>query len=184
MTQRTAATRYARALIEVAVKENVDLSQIERELDAFVALLVAHPAFEQVLLNPAVPAPKKRDAVAALASEMKVVPVLAKLLALLAERDRLLLIRDLLSAYRDRVQTLQNVVRAEVTTAAPLAPERAQEIERNLAQLTGRTVLLSMRVDPSIVGGIVTKIGSTVYDGSVTNHLRRMKQRLLTEVRG
>jgi len=90
----------------------------------------------------------------------------------------------LLSAYRDRVQTLQNIVRAEVTTAAALTPERAREIERNLAQLTGRTVLLSTRVDPSIVGGMVTKIGSTVYDGSVTNQLRRMKQRLLSEVRG
>jgi len=184
VTHRTAATRYARALIEVALKEHVDLSQIERELDAFVALLASNPTLEQVLLNPAVPAPKKRDAVAALAREMKVVPVLAKLLALLAERDRLVLIRDLLSAYRDRIQMLQNVVRAEVTTAAPLAPERAQEIERNLAQLTGRTVVLSTRVDPSIVGGIVTRIGSTVYDGSVTNHLRRMKQRLLSEVRG
>jgi F-type H+-transporting ATPase subunit delta len=184
VTHRTAATRYARALIEVAQKEHVDLSQIERELDAFIALLTANPTLELVLLNPAVPATKKRDAVAKLASEMQVLPVVAKLLALLAERDRLVLIRELLSAYRDRVQTLQNVVRAEVTTAAALAPERAREIERNLAQLTGRTVLLSMRVDPSIVGGIVTKIGSTVYDGSVTNHLRRMKQRLLSEVRG
>lgn len=184
MTHRTAATRYARALIEVALKEHVDLSQIERDLDAFAALLTSNPTLERVFLNPAVPAPKKRGAVAALVSEMKVVPVVAKLLELLAERDRLVLFRDLLSAYRDRVQTLQNVVRAEVTTAAPLTPERAQEMERNLAQLTGRTVLLSMRVDPSIVGGIVTKIGSTVYDGSVTNHLRRMKRRLLSEVRG
>jgi F-type H+-transporting ATPase subunit delta len=184
VTHRTAATRYARALIEVAQKEHVDLSQIEHELDAFIALLTSNPAFEQVLLNPAVPAAKKRDAVAALAGRMNVVPVVAKLLALLAERDRLILIRDLLSAYRDRVQTLQNVVRAEVTTAAELAPERAREIERNLAQLTGRTVLLSTRVDPAIVGGMVTKIGSTVYDGSVTNQLRRMRQRLLSEVRG
>ena len=58
MTHRTAATRYARALIEVAQKEHVDLSQIERELDAFIALLNSNPAFEQVLLNPAVPARK------------------------------------------------------------------------------------------------------------------------------
>jgi F-type H+-transporting ATPase subunit delta len=184
VTHRTAATRYARALIEVALKEHVDLSQIERELDAFAGLLTSNPTLEQVLLNPAVPAPKKRGAVAALTSEMKVVSVVAKLLTLLAERDRLVLVRDLLSAYRDRVQALQNIVRAEVTTAAPLPPERAQEIQQNLAKLTGRTVLLSTRVDPSIVGGIVTRIGSTVYDGSVTNHLRRMKQRLLSEVRG
>ena len=184
MTHRTAATRYARALIEVAVKEHVDLSQIETELAGFVALVSSHPDLERALLNPAVPAPRKRAAVAELTSQAKLLPVLSKLLVLMAERDRLVLLHDLLSAYRDRIQVLQNVVRAEVTTAAPLAAERAKEIERSLAQATGRTVLLSTRVDASIVGGIVTRIGSTVYDGSVTNHLRRMKQRLLSEVRG
>jgi F-type H+-transporting ATPase subunit delta len=184
VTQRTAATRYARALLDVAVKERADLTQIEAQLADFAALVSSHPTLQQALLNPAVPAPRKRAAVAELTTQAKLAPILSKLLVLLAERDRLVLLPDLLSAYRDRVQTLQNIVRAEVTTAAPLTAERAQEIERSLAQATGRTVLLSTRVDPSIVGGIVTRIGSTVYDGSVTNHLRRMKQRLLSEVRG
>ena len=63
-----------------------------------------------------------------------------KLLMLLAERDRLVLLPDLLAAYRDRLLDHQHVVRAEVTTAAPLAPDRANAIERSLAQVTGRTV--------------------------------------------
>jgi F-type H+-transporting ATPase subunit delta len=184
VTHRTAATRYARALIEVALKERVDLSQIETGLADFVALVSSHPNLEKALLNPAVPAPRKRAAVAELTGHAQFVPVLSKLLVLLAERDRLMLLPDLLNTFRDRIQTLQNIVRVEVTTAAPLPTERAQEIERSLAQATGRTVQLSTRVDPAIVGGIVTKIGSTVYDGSVTNHLRRMRQRLLSEVRG
>jgi F-type H+-transporting ATPase subunit delta len=184
VTHRIAATRYARALIEVALKEHVDLSVIETELAGFVALVSSHQNLEQALLNPAVPAPRKRAAVEELTRQAKLGSILSKLLVLLAERDRLVLLNDLLSAYRDRIQLLQNVVRAEITTAAPLAAERTQEIERSLAQATGRTVLLSTRVDPAIVGGIVTRIGSTVYDGSVTNHLRRMKQRLLSEVRG
>ena len=184
MTQRTAATRYARALIEVGLKEQADLSQIEAQLADFIALLSSHANLEQALLNPAVPAPKKRAAVAELTAHAKLQPVLSKLLVLLAERDRLVLLRDLLNAYRERLQAIQNVVRAEVTTASPLTPERTQQIERSLASATGRTVYLSTRVDPSIVGGIVTRIGSTVYDGSVTNHLRRMRQRLLSEVSG
>jgi F-type H+-transporting ATPase subunit delta len=184
VTHRTAATRYARALIEVGAKEHADLSQIEAQLADFVSLVSSHKDLEKALLNPAVPAPRKRAAVTDLTTQAKFGPILSKLLVLLAERDRLVLLPDVLSAYRDRLQTLQNVVRAEVTTAAALAPERAQEIERRLAQATGRTVHLSARVDPSIVGGIVARIGSTVYDGSVTNHLRRMKQRLLSEVRG
>ena len=184
MTHRTAATRYARALIDVAVKEHADLSQIETQLADFATLVSSHADLAKALLNPAVPAPRKRAAVAELTAHAKLQPVLSKLLVLLAERDRLVLLPDLVNAYRERVQIIQNVVRAEVTTATPLAPERAQQIERSLANATGRTVHLTTRVDPAIVGGIVTRIGSTVYDGSVTNHLRRMKQRLLSEVRG
>src|SRR5262249_29708588 len=148
VTHRTAATRYARALIEVALKERADLSEIETELAGFEALVSAHPALEQALLNPAVPAPRKRAAVAELTSQAELLPVLSKLLVLLAERDRLVLLPDLLTAYRDRVQALQNVVRAEVTTATPLAEDRSHQIKSSLAQATGRTVHLSTRVDP------------------------------------
>jgi F-type H+-transporting ATPase subunit delta len=184
VTHRTAATRYARALIEVAQKERADLTQIETQLADFAALVAGHQNLQQALLNPAVPAPRKRAAVAELTAHAKLQPVLGKLLVLLAERDRLVLLPDLLDAYRERLQAIQNVVSAVVTTATALPLERTQQIEQSLARATGRTVRLSTRVDPSIVGGIVTRIGSTVYDGSVTNHLRRMKQRLLSEVRG
>ena len=184
MTHRTAATRYARALLDVALKEQADLSRIESQLAEFVALLAQHHDLEKALLNPAVPAPRKRAAVVELMSKGRVVPTLGKLLILLAERDRLVLLPDVLHMYRERLLTVQNVVHAEVTTALPLAPDRTQAIEQSLARATGRTVRLSTRVDPAIVGGIVTRIGSTVYDGSITNHLRRMKQRLLSEVRG
>jgi len=84
----------------------------------------------------------------------------------------------MITAFRDRLLERQHVVRAEVTTAAPLSAERARHIEQSIAAATGRTVNLSTRVDPSIVGGLVARVGSTVYDGSVTTHLQRMKQRL------
>jgi F-type H+-transporting ATPase subunit delta len=104
--------------------------------------------------------------------------VLAKLIALLAERDRLVLLPDLLASYRERLLDHQNVVRAEVTTAVPLAADRTQAIERALARVTGRTVTLATKVDPAIIGGVVARIGSTVYDGSVTTQLLKMKHRL------
>ena len=184
MTPRTAATRYARALLVVALKEQADLSQIESQLADFVALLTEHRDLAKALLNPAVPAPRKRGAVAELTARANLAPILGKLLILLAERDRLVLLPDVLAAYRQRLLDLQNVVRAEVTTAAALDAVRTQDIEQSLARATGRTVRLTTRVDPAIVGGVVARIGSTVYDGSITNHLRRMKQRLLSEVRG
>jgi F-type H+-transporting ATPase subunit delta len=178
VTHRTAAARYARALFDVALKERADLARIESELSGFSRLVETHAALAKALLNPALPAPKKRAAVDELAVRAGVLPIVRKLLVMLAERDRLALFGDLLEAYRQRLLDHQNVVRAEVTTAMPLEAGRAQDIERSLARATGRTVQLSTHVDPAIVGGIVARVGSVVYDGSVANQLQRMKAKL------
>ena len=178
MTNKTVATRYARALLDVAVREKGDLQRIEQELAGFVDLFTQHPTLEKVLLNPAIPVQRKQAAVAELIGRLKTSSVLAKLVALVAERDRLVLLPELLASYRERLLDHQNVVRAEVTTAVPLAADRTQAIRRGLAQLTGRTVTLATKVNPAIVGGVVARIGSTVYDGSVTRQLEKMKQRL------
>src|SRR5579862_7257719 len=103
MTKKTAAARYARALLEVAVKEGGDLQQIQDELAAFVTLLTEHPALEKVLVNPAVPVPRKVAAVAELTARAETSPMVTRLLALLADRDRLGLLPDLLTSYRDRL---------------------------------------------------------------------------------
>ena len=178
MTNKTAALRYARALLDVAVKEKADLEQIENELSQFADLLKRYPTLAKVLLNPAVPVPRKRAAVAELLAQARLSPILSKLIALLADRDRLVLLPDLLAAYRDRLLDHRHVVRAEVTTAAPVDAGRVQAIQNSLAKVTGRTVTMATKVDPSIIGGLVARIGSTVYDGSVTRQLERMKERL------
>jgi len=193
VTNRTAANRYARALLDVVVKENdrgagagganEALQQIEQQLAEFTDLFARYPTLEKVLLTPAVPAPRKRAAVVELTDRAKLLPVLGKLLVLLAERDRLVLLPDLLVSYRERLLDYRKVVRAEVTTAAPLGSDRAQAIERSLARVTGRTVTLATRVDASLIGGVVARIGSTVYDGSVTRQLQKMKERLVESVR-
>ena len=93
-----------------------------------------------------------------------------------------MLVPDLLAAYSDRLLDYRGVVRAEVTTASALDPQRAAAIQNGLAALTGRTVLLATKIDPSIIGGLVARIGSTVYDGSVTRQLEKMKERLADSV--
>ena len=182
MTNRTAATRYARALLDVTVAEKGDLSQVEADLAGFADLFKQYPTLEKVLLNPAVPVQRKRAVVEELTTKAKVAPVVAKLLVLLAGRDRLVLLPDLVAAFRDRVLDYQKIVRAEVTTAVALSPDRARAVEESLAKLTGRTVTLATHIDPSIIGGVVARIGSTIYDGSVTRQLQKMKERLVEQV--
>jgi F-type H+-transporting ATPase subunit delta len=126
--------------------------------------------------------PRKRAAVTSLLAQASFMPIVSKLLALLADRDRLILVPELLAAYRDRLLDFRGVVRAEVTTASPLDEPRANAIRQGLATLTGRTVLLATKVDPAIIGGLVARIGSTVYDGSITRQLEKMKERLVESV--
>jgi F-type H+-transporting ATPase subunit delta len=178
VTNKTAALRYARALLDVAVKEKADLEQIETDLAGFAGLFDQHPALAKVLLNPAVPVPRKRAAVADLLAHATFSPILAKLILMLAERDRLVLVPDLLASYRDRMMDYRQVVRAEVTTAAPIDAARVQQIQNSLATATGRTVTITTKTDPTIIGGLVARVGSTVYDGSVVRQLERMKERL------
>ncbi|MBM3770254.1 MAG: ATP synthase F1 subunit delta [Acidimicrobiia bacterium] len=178
MSNRTAAARYARALLDVALQEQTDLAQIESQLAAIVYLFASHDAAKKVLLNPAVPATRKGAAVAAIANQAGMSPIVGKLLVMLAERDRLVLLPDLLASFRDLVMAHQKVVRAEVTSAMELGADRIDVIQRRLAEVTGRTVLLTAKVDPALVGGMVARLGGTVYDGSVTTQLKKIRTRL------
>jgi F-type H+-transporting ATPase subunit delta len=178
VTKKTAASRYARATFDVALQERADLERIDAELTAFADLFARYPELEQPLVNPAVPIQRKRAAIVELTRRAGTSPIVAKLLALLAERDRLMLLTDLVAAYQDRLLDYRQVVRAEVVTAAPLGADAVQSIERRLGGVTRRTVRLQARVDPSIVGGLVARLGSTVYDASVLRQLQKLRERL------
>ena len=177
MPSRASAARYARALFDVALKES-DPVQAERDLSAFATLMSSGSELHGALTNPGVPVAGKRAVTETLTARLEVSSPVRKLLALLAERDRLALVPDLLAVYRERLMEHQEIVRAEVTTAAPLSTERAVQLQQRLAQATGRHVDVTTSVDPAIIGGLVARIGSTVYDGSVATQLSKMRERL------
>jgi F-type H+-transporting ATPase subunit delta len=177
MSMRASAARYARALLDVAIKES-DPERAEQELAAFVGLVQQHSDLQRALADPVVSAADKRAVVEQVLARLQSTSPVGKLLLLLASRGRLALLPDLLDVYRERLRELRNVVQAEVTTAVPLSPERAAQLQQRLAQMTGRVVTMTTKVDESIIGGVVTRIGSTVYDGSVAGQLAKVKDRL------
>lgn len=181
MTTRTSATRYARALLDVLIKESTP-EQGGQDLAAVSALLQQFPELQRAFTNPAIPAARKRALVEQLLPKLSLSAPVGKLLLLLAERDRLILLPDLVTVYQERLEELQQVVRAEVTTAEPLAPERLSALQQRLASVTGRTVKVSTKVDPSIIGGVRARIGSTVYDGSIATQLEAFRQKLESAV--
>src|SRR5688572_10181040 len=123
MNTRTSAARYARALLDVVIQE-ANPEQVEAQLIAFADLLKAHPDLQRALTNPAIPGAGKRGIVEGLTTRLQMAPPAAKLLLLIADRDDLALVADMVAVYRERLQEHLGIVRAEVTTAEPLTPER------------------------------------------------------------
>jgi len=161
------------------LKEQSDLDRLHQELSGLVGLLQSHDSLRRALMSPAVPTPRKRAIVDAMLAASPVPPILGKLLALLADGDRLTLLPDLADAFYRRLMDHRHVVRAEVATAVELPADRISALKDGLATATGRDVTLETRVDPSLVGGAVARIGSTVYDGSVTTQLEKLRRSLV-----
>jgi len=178
MSLRTSAKRYARALFDVALQEGADLSRVDRDLAAVVD--VAHACADdlRVAMRHQVPAEIRGRVVEAIAQGLDVCAPVRKLLVLLAAGRRLALLPELAAAYRARLLDHQNIVRADVTTAVALSPARAQALSARLSQVTGKQVDMTMAVDAELLGGLVARIGSTVYDGSVRTQLKKLRQAL------
>ena len=175
MTQRAAATRYARALLEVSLQDG-DPDRVERDLAVFAKLLDEHPTLGRALLNPAVSPARKRAVVSAMAEQGgRTSPIVERLLSMLAERDRLSLVPELLDVYRERLRDHRGIMRAQLTTAAPLDDRRAAAFAEALGRATGRQVRVERNVDAALVGGLIAQVGGTVYDGSVARHLERLR---------
>lgn len=179
MTDATAARRYARALFDVVLQKNADLDRTGRELEEFAGVMSGNPAFQSIVTNPAIPAAKKRALVdAVLAQAGPVSDPVARTLQMLADRDRLGLVPHIARMYGERLMDHRKIVRAEVTTAVALDADRSKAIADALGRATGRQVVLESKVDSSILGGVVARVGSVVYDGSVVRQLEKMKELL------
>ncbi len=182
MSNQASAGRYAKALLDVVIKE-ADPVTTEQELSAFAELFEKNDELRRALTNPAVPVSAKRAVMTQLVSRMNPTSrPWGKLLMMLADRDRLELMPDLLRTYRERLMDYQQVVRADVVSAMPLGESQATQLQEKLARVTGRTVRMTTSVDPSIIGGVIARVGSTVYDGSIATQLERMKDRLAENV--
>jgi F-type H+-transporting ATPase subunit delta len=178
MTNRGAATRYARALFDTVLAEGLDLQQTQKDIGEFARLVAGNDALQRVLTNPAIPVVRKRAVIEQLIARASLQPVVAKLLLMLAERDRLVILPDVADVFDARLMEHQNVVRASIVTAVALPTDRVSALAAGLTRATGRNVLVDTQVDPAIIGGAVARIGGTVYDGSITRQLERIRETL------
>jgi F-type H+-transporting ATPase subunit delta len=178
MSLRTSANRYAKALFDVALQEKADVKKIDQDLAAVAETFASNSDVLLVARRTGLPMEKRLALVTTIADQLGVTSQVKKLLVMLTERQGLELVPELVEAYRERLLDHLNIVRGEVATAAPLSPEKTKALQDRLSQATGKNVELSVRVDPSLIGGVVARIGSTVYDGSVRTQLKRLRAEL------
>jgi F-type H+-transporting ATPase subunit delta len=172
-----AARRYARALLEVA-KEKKQAQAIKDELAAVVNLVSGHGDLAAVVAHPAVSAERKRKLMAAVAEKARLGDLMARLLALLGERDRLEQLPAIAEAYTKLWNEERGVVAAEVVSATPLDEAQAGAVAQALGRLTGGAVDLRARVDPALLGGVQVRMQGRTYDGSVRARLAALRRRL------
>jgi F-type H+-transporting ATPase subunit delta len=179
MASRASARRYARALFDVVSKSG-DVDQTLAELKALGGAIAGHAELERALTSPGVPLGVKQSVVRELLALQPVSKVVARLMALIVENDDVNEMAVIVDEFEQRVLELHQVVKAEITSAVPLAADKVAAIEASLASAAGARVVVTSRVDPDILGGVVAKVGSRVYDGSIARHLARIRARLVS----
>jgi len=172
------AKRYAKALAEVAASGNA-LEAVQQELSTVAGLLREHRELRRFLANPSILRRDKAQAFEAVVARLELRPLMRSFLRILLEAGRLPALESILRAYEALVDERLGRAKAVVTAAAPLEAGAQERLRWRLQEMTGKTVYLEIRQDPGILGGLVTQIGSQVYDGSLKTQLLRLGRELV-----
>ena len=173
MSLQTVARRYSTALADVAIERREE-REVQNELDSWTTMIESNPRLKEVFANPTIVYDHKRKLLEDLISRTRVRETTGSFLRVLLKNQRLSQLRDVAARYAQVLDERAGVVAANVTTARPISEELKKSLHETLAAATGRTVRVSFTTDESIIGGMVARIGSTVYDGSVQSHLERL----------
>ena len=180
MRDRKLASRYAGALLSLLP----DPAQAERTDEFLTALgdaMQAAGEFRDVMLDPAFPRSSRKAVLRELAERRGLPREVSNFMGTLVDNNRVGALPVIAQVFHEEREEAIGVVPAEMTTAQPLEDEQRQRARAVLEKLTGRKVRLDCRVEPDLLGGAVTKIGSKVYDGSLRSHLIELRRRMAQE---
>ena len=173
MSLQTVARRYATALADVAIERREE-REVQNELDQWSEMIEANPQLKEVFANPTIVYDHKRKVLEDLISRSRVRETTASFLRVLLKNQRLSQLREIVERFGQVLDERGGLVAAHVTTARPMPEDLRNSLHESLTAATGRKVRLSFTTDESIIGGLVARIGSTIFDGSVQSHLDRL----------
>lgn len=179
MSVEMIARRYAAALADVVLKQN-DARQVQQELQSWAEMMRANPQLLEVFRNPTIQYENKRKVLDTLIARTRVLPTTANVLQVLLHTARLADLHEVNQAFARVLDERSGMVTAHIMTAHPLSSPVQESLRKELMDLTKSGVNLEFKVEDAIIGGIITRIGSTIYDGSVRNKLEQAKEQMIS----
>jgi F-type H+-transporting ATPase subunit delta len=172
--------RYASAFLDVVTAAKLDTAAIDHQIGDFLATWEGSPELREFFGNPAVSAIQKVEILDKLNAKLGLRKELRNLLAVMIINGRIGQVRVVLKAYRRMLQEQLGIRQAEIVTARELSEQERSALVMDIGRLAGSRIEASFKLDASILGGTVVRIGSTVYDGSVRGRLERLKETLVS----
>jgi F-type H+-transporting ATPase subunit delta len=169
--------RYAKSLADVVFELKQEPS-VSQDLATYREIFSAVPELLEVFDSPAVQKESKDNLLKELLARYPVQQLTANFLRLLVVHNRIRYFNEICDSYVKLVNEHKGIVSAQVTTAAPISEGDLTRLGQSLSEITGRTVTLDVHTDATLLGGVVVRIGSVIYDGSIKMQLAQMRQRL------
>jgi F-type H+-transporting ATPase subunit delta len=173
-------SRYASAFLDVITAAKLDTAAIGKQFDDFLSTWEGSAELREFFVNPAIPAVAKVEILDKLNAKLGLEKELRNLLAVLIDNGRIGAVGEVAQAYARQLQEQLGIRQAEIVTARALGAEEREALVAEIGKLAGARVEASFKLDASLLGGAVVRIGSTVYDGSVRGRLERLKEALVS----
>jgi F-type H+-transporting ATPase subunit delta len=177
---KSASLQYANALADVALQQGA-AEPLLKQLKDFADVYSESAELRNLLANPAVTVKEKHAVAEKLATRLGASKVLRNFLFLLIDHRRTLMIPELTEAFQTVIRERENIAEAEVTSAVELSAAQKKTLGQSLEKKTGKKIEAKFTVDKGLLGGVVVRIGDTVYDGSVKHRLSEMRVKLAAE---
>ena len=182
MIARTIGRRYAKALMSVTVDRAENPEDLLAELEAVAGALAAEPRFGELMANPKVLLSERLASLGRFLDKLQPRPLARHFFKMLLTKGRLGALPEIVDEYRALADDRAGLIRAAVTSAAPMAEADTERLRAILGARFGKTVVLTSAVDPALIGGLVVRIGSLSFDGSIRSQLAAIHRQLLEEV--
>ena len=170
---------YARAFADVVSAKRLDAAKVIRELNSLVAIWQDHAELRHVWENPAIEAVQKRRLLDAMVAQQKISPPVRNFVAVLIDHRRIALLPQIVRNFELEINQRLGFAEAEITSARDLSDREKRALEAQLQKLLGKKIKAQYARDRTILGGVVVKVGSTIYDGSVLGQLHKLRQQMV-----